>query len=384
MIGHDVTPTVLAERRELVAQATLQELLARLPVTLWEVDRFRFTARPLFPDRREQPDPEWGRYRPLAETFAFLADESIGDLAVLVAESDLGGAQTLTVKSVDGQRRMQVSLSTVAASPDDMSESILVVLTDVTDDFVEAETDRRMDHAAHVMRFAQGVAHDFGNVAQVIGGYSEMLARSQDPAIVEQASRRLQSAAMRAVEVSRRIAKIARVQQVVNGPVNLSELIAEQIDILRGELDTALHLTLTTKPDMVAFAERQQVASAVENLCLNAAQAMGGSGHIHVDVSPVMDHGRSYVQVMVADDGPGIPSEILDRVFDPFVSGRPTAGTGLGLYLIQEYLYSVGGQVLVESSDQGAIFRMRFQTARDRQRLDSIPSVDRPGTAVSA
>ena len=364
MVGHDVTDRIRAEQRELLAQATMQQLIDRLPVTLWEIDPVVFDARPLFPDRREQPDPQWGRSKPIAETFEFLSEESIERLAMVIADMNGHGQQALTVTTVDEQRRMQISLSAVSASAEGQDSSILAVLTDVTEDFVEAETDRRMDHASHVMRFAQGVAHDFGNVAQVIGGYSELLATSQDPELVTQASRRLQSAAMRAVEVSRRIAKIARVQQVVNGPLDLSSLIVDQVGVLRGEFDAGVHLTVTAVPDLHGFAETQQVASAVENLCLNAAEAMGGSGHIHVSVSPITVRGRQYVEVTVADDGPGIPPDIVERVFDPFVTGRPNLGTGLGLYLIQEYLYSVGGQVLAENSDQGAVFRLLFQAAR--------------------
>jgi signal transduction histidine kinase len=101
---------------------------------------------------------------------------------------------------------------------------------------------------------------------------------------------------------------------------------------------------------------------------------MNGSGHVHVSVGSVTSRGRDFVEVAVSDDGPGISPDIIDRVFDPFVTGRPNIGTGLGLYLIQEYLYSVGGQVMVENSDPGATFRMRFQAAREVDARDgSLP-----------
>ena len=47
---------------------------------------------------------------------------------------------------------------------------------------------------------------------------------------------------------------------------------------------------------------------------------------------------RDFIEVTVADNGPGIPPELRDRVFDPFVTGRPDAGTGLGLYICQKIL----------------------------------------------
>ena len=367
MVGHDVTSQVLAEQREQLTAASMKHLLDRLPVTLWQVAPAQQTAWPLFPDRREVPDPLWGRPAPLATTFAFLSEESIGRLRAVVAGLGTGGQQSLTVSSADEERWLNLTVTLVEPESGGVDAQILVVASDVTDEVAEAETDRRMDHATHVMRFAQGVAHDFGNVAQVIGGYAELLAHNQEPLVVEQASVRLRSAALRAVDVSRRIAEIARVQQVVNGPVDLSELLMAQVSTLRDEFDPAVHLTLTTQPNLVAFAEALNVSSAVENLCLNAAEAMQNSGHINVDVSSIVDRGREYVQVSVSDDGPGIPPEVLDRVFDPFVTGRPTLGTGLGLYLIQEYLYSVGGQVTADNTDQGAVFRMRFQAARDGQ-----------------
>ena len=372
MVGHDITSQVLAEHREQVTAASMKQLLDRLPVTLWQVAPSRGTAWPLFPDRREVPDPLWGRAAPLGETFAFLSPESIARLQAVVETMGAGGQKSLTVSSADEQHWLNLTVTTVEPESGGVDAQVLVVASDVTDEVAEAETDRRMDHATHVMRFAQGVAHDFGNVAQVIGGYAELLARNQDPLVVEQASVRLRSAALRAVEVSRRIAEIARVQQVVNGPVDVSELLTAKVSELRDQFDPSVHLTVTAQPHCVAFAEALNLSSAVENLCLNAAAAMQNSGHIHVDVSSVVDRGREYVQVSVADDGPGIPPDILDRVFDPFVTGRPNLGTGLGLYLIQEYLFSVGGQVTAENTERGAAFRMRFQVARDGQ--SRIPS----------
>jgi signal transduction histidine kinase len=364
MVGHDVTPQVRAEQREMMTAASMKQLLARLPVTLWQVDPEADSAWPLFPDRRELPDPTWGMPAPMTVTFAFLSVESVEELRALVS-SLVGREQaSVTVSTFDDRRWMQMTATLVDPLPGVDDRQVLVVAADVTEEVAEAEADRRMDHASHVMRFAQGVAHDFGNVAQVIGGYAEVLTMSPDPAVVEQASVRLRSAAQRAVEVSRRIAQVAKVQQVANGPVDVSELVVRQVDELRKQFNADLHLTASAEPHLIAFAEALQVSSAVENLCLNAASAMGSKGHISVTVSSVAHRGRAYVQIAVSDDGPGIPADIVDRVFDPFITGNPGKGTGLGLYLIQEYLFSVGGMVFAHNSDQGAVFRMLFTVSR--------------------
>jgi hypothetical protein len=190
---------------------------------------------------------------------------------------------------------------------------VLVVAADVTNEVADAEADRRIEHPTRVMGFAQDVAHDFGNTAQASGGYAEVLSSNQDPALVEQASGRLRSAALRGVGEPRRIAQVA---QVVNGPVDVSEVVLD-----------------------------------------------------HVAVAEAPYRGRDYVAISVTHDGPGIPPDMVDRVFDPFVTGQPGTGTGLGLYLIQENLFSVGGWVPARNTDHGAELRLLFRHARVDEHL---------------
>jgi two-component system sensor histidine kinase PilS (NtrC family) len=102
----------------------------------------------------------------------------------------------------------------------------------------------------------------------------------------------------------------------------------------------------------------------VANLVLNAVQAGGGSPvHVSVridDVSgpdlPDVAEFEAGVRLVVADDGPGIPEEIADRLFQPFVSQRP-GGTGLGLAIVQRAVEAHRGLVFVESKPgQGTKF----------------------------
>jgi len=307
--------------------------------------------------------PTWGQPTSLADYLDTLDEDSRIRMRSLLDELTPDRRASLRVSSADHERHAQISLHHVPPSAIDQRRRILTVVTDVTHEVSEAEAESRVDHASHVMRFAQGVAHDFGNVAQVVGGYSELLARSQDPRIVEQASTHLASAARRAVSVSRRIATIAKVQQVTNGPLDISAVLSDTAGDLRGQLGEQVNLVVDAGSGLRCIGERNQIASAVENLCQNAAQAMKGVGRISITATRITRRGRNFVELTVADTGPGIPEELLDRVFDPFVTGRPDAGTGLGLYLIQEYLYSVRGEIEVESTDKGATFHLRFPVA---------------------
>ena len=180
--------------------------------------------------RSAQADPaHLGAADALSDYLETLDEDSRIRMRGLLASSRPDRRASLRVSSADHERHAQISLHHVPPSAIDHRRRILTVVTDVTHEVSEAEAESRMDHATHVMRFAQGVAHDFGNVAQVVGGYSELLTRSQDPRIVEQASTHLASAARRAVSVSRRIATIAKVQQVTNGPLDISAVVRDTV-----------------------------------------------------------------------------------------------------------------------------------------------------------
>jgi signal transduction histidine kinase len=96
----------------------------------------------------------------------------------------------------------------------------------------------------------------------------------------------------------------------------------------------------------------------VTNLILNAAQAMNGAGRIEATVDipgpgelPPGSEIEHPVRLRVRDDGPGVDPELQDRLFEPFVSGRP-GGSGLGLAIVQRAVVAHRGLVLLESAPQ--------------------------------
>jgi signal transduction histidine kinase len=83
---------------------------------------------------------------------------------------------------------------------------------------------------------------------------------------------------------------------------------------------------------------------------------MSNEGRITVWTRTVHEQGKDWVEIEVADDGPGIPDELLDRIFDPYVTTKAT-GTGFGLYLAAENLREQQGRLTVRNlTDGGACF----------------------------
>jgi signal transduction histidine kinase len=105
----------------------------------------------------------------------------------------------------------------------------------------------------------------------------------------------------------------------------------------------------------------QQLRQVFLNLVVNAAQAVEAGGHVLVATRPDGDH----VIVSVADDGCGIPPELIDRIFDPFFTTKPVGvGTGLGLGIAHQIVSSHGGEIQVESTvGTGTVFRVRLPVA---------------------
>jgi PAS domain S-box-containing protein len=108
-----------------------------------------------------------------------------------------------------------------------------------------------------------------------------------------------------------------------------------------------------------------QIKQVFLNLLLNALQAVGDCGNIRL----VTQARGGWAEVRVEDNGPGIPEDVIDRVFDPFFTTRPT-GEGLGLGLAQCYqtLLRHGGEISVSSKPGlGASFEVRLPAAPDRE-----------------
>jgi len=121
-----------------------------------------------------------------------------------------------------------------------------------------------------------------------------------------------------------------------------------------------------------AWIDADQIQQVVMNLMKNAAEAAGPAGGT-LTVRTFYDHslrvrrrdgsGSSVpLQVEIVDDGPGLPSELIDSIFDPFVSGREN-GTGLGLALVSKIVSEHGGLVGVESYPGRTAFRISLPLA---------------------
>jgi signal transduction histidine kinase len=100
-----------------------------------------------------------------------------------------------------------------------------------------------------------------------------------------------------------------------------------------------------------------ELKQAISNLISNAADAVDTHGTITVRLRCVEENGSRSVEVVVEDDGPGIPAEHRDRIFEPFFTTKQDVGTGLGLWVTKGIVDRHGGSILAAFREDGEAAR---------------------------
>jgi signal transduction histidine kinase len=133
-------------------------------------------------------------------------------------------------------------------------------------------------------------------------------------------------------------------------------------------LDTGIRVELELRePLPVLLMQRRHFDDVLVNLLQNARDVLDGRGEVKVSARCVSD---TVLEVVVSDNGPGIPADKLERIFEPYFTMRPK-GTGLGLAIVKHNTELYGGRVRVESElGKGARFTVTFPI----RAMDGAPS----------
>ncbi|TAL23169.1 MAG: GAF domain-containing sensor histidine kinase [Aquabacterium sp.] len=215
---------------------------------------------------------------------------------------------------------------------------------------------RQLEQAGVIGRLASGVAHDFKNVLNGVIGFADLIADAAGP---NQQVQSLVQGLVKAVDLGNRLTQdllsLGQDRPSRPGVVDVAQVLRRQADLLRVSADgVGLKLEIV-EPLSRVFIDRAHLERAVLNLVVNARDAMPGhSGRIRVHVQEA--HRRTsagddalYVMLEVADTGVGIPSEIRERLFEPYVTTKGDKGTGLGLTLVHRMVALAGGFIEVDS-----------------------------------
>jgi signal transduction histidine kinase len=213
---------------------------------------------------------------------------------------------------------------------------------------------------ASVGRLAAGVAHEIGNPLTVMLGFFDVLAALEPMA--PEAREHLRTMRQEAERVNRTIRDLLDYARANPEPVEtlgVGEVIDATVGLLAPQKPfRTIEIQVTVPSDLPPIrANRDRLRQVLVNLLLNAADAIGQDrpGTVGVKVSAAaLPDGKPAVRILVTDNGPGIPQELLDAIFDPFVTTKsPGSGTGLGLSVCQGIVEGFGGTIRASNRDGG-------------------------------
>lgn len=209
---------------------------------------------------------------------------------------------------------------------------------------------------------AGGIAHDFNNIlTSIINSCELALMDISEGSQTHEDIHRALVAAQRGGRVVKQILTFSRPSQEGFTATDVGEVIREVMDLLRSSLPRTIEVRTRIEPTAPVWANPDQIHQAVMNLCTNAFQelrAKGGKLTVSLreeDVDEVtaqlaaIGPGR-HLCLSVADNGPGIAADIVDKIFDPFFTTKGTAeGTGLGLAVVHGIVKAHSGGIRVSS-----------------------------------
>jgi signal transduction histidine kinase len=223
-----------------------------------------------------------------------------------------------------------------------------------------------LNRASTVARLLAGVAHEVNNALQVIGATAELLEdRPGLPDSIVKGLQRIRSQGARAAGAVSDVLSFTRERADLRSRVNLRDIVSRAVTLRTYSIARAGLTIGFTAPETIFIVDgnRVQLQQAVLNLIANAEQALAGvrGGAIRVEMS---DDGEQ-ILVRVADNGPGIPPELRERIFEPFVTTRARLDySGLGLAAARAVAEAHGGSLSLEDTPSGASFALRLPRAK--------------------
>lgn len=264
---------------------------------------------------------------------------------------------------------LTVRLSLRVVVGDDGAVHVDGIVEDLTERLHQQEALRRTERMACLGATLAGVAHELNNPLAAILGFTQLLLKKETDEESRLALETIDHEAARAGRIVRDLLTLARKPDAERrGRINLNDVVGYIVGTRRYALEThgiaCLSALDPTLPPVVG--DRAQLEQVVLNLLNNAEQAIRSAGEHGGTIAIRTCAEGAAVVLEIEDDGPGIPDETRDRIWEPFWTTKALgAGTGLGLTVVRDIVASHGGEISVTQSDEervraGARFVVRL------------------------
>ncbi|NRA48240.1 MAG: HAMP domain-containing histidine kinase [Phaeodactylibacter sp.] len=146
-------------------------------------------------------------------------------------------------------------------------------------------------------------------------------------------------------------------------PVDLNLVLKQAIKMCENRTPNhGVAIAINAPEQLEILGDGSKLKRSFINLIGNAIDALTSRTIDHPAIQIKIESEAEQLNISIADNDPGLPEDILPKLFEPFVTKNKSAGTGLGLAIVKQYIESHGGQISAHN-DQGAIFTIKLPTA---------------------
>ena len=263
-----------------------------------------------------------------------------------------------------------------------VTSGVVVVFRDVTEKQRLIEAAQRAQRLESLGVLAGGIAHDFNNLLTGIYGNIEMARLADDPEDLDGYLAATQGTLARARGLTQQLLAFARKGALATRPGFLPDFLRQTVRFAAS--GSGIGVTYELPDDLWACDfDPTQLAQAVENIVINALQAMPQGGSLTIGgsnrSSGVHEAGLDrHVEISIADTGSGMTPEVLGHIFDPFYTTKST-GSGLGLAVAHSIVARHGGRIdVVSERGRGTTFTIVLPASRTEVAADEAAAA---GTA---
>ena len=301
------------------------------------------------------------RGKPLEEVFR-IVNEQTRDVCenpvhkVMQSGNIVGLANHTVLIARDGTERVIADSGAPIKDHAGKIVGVVLVFRDETENRRTQQSLRSAEKLEALGVLAGGIAHDFNNLLNGLFGYIE-LARDDatgNPAALESLNSAL-GVFDRAKGLTQQLLTFSRGEKPVRGALDLTSLVRKSAEFALSGSNITPEFSIS--PDLwMCECDQQQIAQVVDNIVINARQAMPGGGNLRVSAHnlpggaalPGVLQDGMYVCITIEDDGNGIPQSQLSRIFDPFFTTKKE-GSGLGLATSYSIVAKHDGHIEVRS-----------------------------------
>jgi PAS domain S-box-containing protein len=277
----------------------------------------------------------------------------------------------------DGKERWVEARMKSTSDPDGRIVRLDGVIIDITDRKVLESQLHRTQRLESIGTLAGGIAHDLNNVlTPILMGVQILLQQATDK-YSRQILTTIDASVKRGAEMVKQVLAFARGAEGQRMSVNLKHIVREVETMIRKTFPSSIRIEVTVPADLrLVNVDSTQIHQVLMNLCVNARDAMPNGGKLTIAAENIViddafaarqpDARRGpYVLLRVADDGEGIPPDIIGKIFDPFFTTKEVGkGTGLGLALAHAIVRNHAGFITVYSEfKKGTEFKLYLPAA---------------------